>query len=345
MSKFSDNNTLTDISFGSKTGRKGSVAQESAMGSVVDVLTSSDTSLTSIGDIIVRIKTQQSRLLTETASPINPHCFTIPLPNEKVHCVKDGVTGEWYYTGIAGERGVLNHLLNADNIAVKPGTDAPYSRRYFISMPKLVRTLDVYEGDVLMQGRFGQSIRLAGSNSSLDLPWKSTTNSASPITIIRNGYLPVEDFETDSAGIWLISDQEVSIPLQATLPPDLQNSRDTFGSGQIVMYSDRIVIGSRRDSIILSTADTIALCTQNWQHDVDTVLDILTDLIEQVSKLSTEVQNQARASATQTFPVPILGSTLLSVQSPTFSTSLQNAINISTTVSTLKSNLEALKQK
>ena len=240
---------------------------------------------------------------------------------------------------------MLNHLLNADNISLIPDTDAPYSGKYFVSMPKITRTLDLYEGDVVMQGRFGQSIRLAGSNPNIDLPWKSTTNSASPITIIRNGYLPVEDFETDSAGIWLISDQEVSLPLQATLPTDFQSNRDNFGSGQIVLYSDRIVIGSRTDSILLSTANTIALCTQKWQHDVDTVLNTLIDLIDEVSKLTTEVQNQARASATQTFPVPIVGSTLLSVQAPTFSTSLQNTINISSKINTLKSNLQALKQK
>ena len=345
MSKFSDGDGLTDISFGGKAGRKQSVAQESAMGSVVDVLNSEESSYKSIGDILVRIKTQQNRLLLETASPMNPHKFTIPLPNEKVHCIKDPTTGEWYYTGIAADRGMLNHLLNADNISLIPDTDAPYSGKYFVSMPKITRTLDLYEGDVVMQGRFGQSIRLAGSNPNIDLPWKSTTNSASPITIIRNGYLPVEDFETDSAGIWLISDQEVILPLQATLPTDFQSNRDNFGSGQIVLYSDRIVIGSRTDSILLSTANTIALCTQNWQHDVDTVLNTLIDLIDEVSKLTTEVQNQARASATQTFPVPIVGSTLLSVQAPTFSTSLQNTINISSKINTLKSNLQALKQK
>ena len=60
MSKFSDGDGLTDISFGGKAGRKQSVAQESAMGSVVDVLNSEESSYKSIGDILVRIKTQQN---------------------------------------------------------------------------------------------------------------------------------------------------------------------------------------------------------------------------------------------------------------------------------------------
>ena len=82
-----------------------------------------------------------------------------------------------------------------------------------------------------------------------------------------------------------------------------------------------------------------------WQHDVDTVLDTLSDLIEHVKSLSTEVKNQALASAQQTFPVPVVGSTLLSVQAPRFTTSYTNSMNIETKLTQLKTNLDALKQK
>ena len=344
MSKYSDSTDMTSVGFGKGRSFKQSVAQETAMGSVVDVLPGSDSGKSGVGDIVVRIKTDQNRILTETASPMNPHNFVVPLPNEKVHCIKDSKTGVCYYTGIASEKGLLNHLLNANDIAKVPGTSVPYSGKYFTSMPLLCRTLDLYEGDVVMQGRFGQSLRFAGSNPSLDLPWKSSTNSATPITILRNGYLPVEDFETDSAGIWLTSDQEVSIPLNTNMPADLQNTRDNFGSGQIILFSDRIVLGTKNDSIAMSSANTIALCTPSWQHDVDTVLDVVYDLIEKVESLSIEVKTSNQASAQQTFPVPVVGSTGLSVQAPRFASITSNAQKIELEVGQIKRTLEALKQ-
>ena len=50
-------------------------------------------------------------------------------------------------------------------------------------------------------------------------------------------------------------------------------------------------------------------------------------------------------SSQQTFPVPGVGSTLLSVQAPRFSTSFQNTIRIESSLWQLKTNIEALKQK
>tara|TARA_A100001201_G_scaffold93098_1_gene81072 strand:- start:12394 stop:13440 length:1047 start_codon:yes stop_codon:yes gene_type:complete len=348
MSKFTDSGDFASTSFDkSGKGRKPSITEtETSFGTVVDVLTGNDENFGGVGDITLRIRNDQNRLLLTTASPMNPHQFTVPLPNELVHCIKDPIEGEWYYTGIASEKGLLNHLLNGHSITTLPDKDVPYSGKYFKSMPRMVRSLDMYEGDTVLQGRFGQSIRLTGSNPNLpELPWKSSTDSASPIITLRNGYLPRESFNTDASAIWLTSDQMFEIPLVSELPTDLQNNRDNFGSGQIVLFSERLVFGTRTDSIILSSASTIALCTPNWQHDVDVVLDALIDLIEQVDKITTEMQNTSRASATQTFPVPIVGSTLLSVQSPTFTTALQNTINIQQSVKQIKSNIEALKQK
>ena len=347
MSKYSDNESFPDISVGGlKSGNKQQSFNdsESAIASIIKVLSGEDGGYRGVGDVIGNIMTDQRNLININLSPMNPHLFTIPLPNEKVHCIKDGKTGNWYYTGIVSKKGMVNHMLNANNPIYKPDGD-PYTGETFVSLPRSVRSLDLYEGDVVMQGRFGQSIRFSASNPTTTLPWESPTNSISPITIIRNGYLPVEDFETDSAGIWLTSNQHVEIPLQADLPPNLRSTQDKYGAGQVIIMSDRLILGSKTDDILLSSKKTIALCTQLWVHEVDTVLDTLHALIDEVKKLSTEVKTQAIASSQQTFPVPGIGSTLLSVQSPRFASSFQNTIRIETKLSQLKTNIEALKQK
>lgn len=348
MSKYSDSEEFTTLSANNTSTRSKKEDFTSArhtMGSVVEVLPGNDVDNRGVGDITATLLTDQGRLKRVALSPMNPHMFTIPLPNEKIHCVKDGNTGLWYYTGIASDRGTINHLLNASNIVYKSDGTTPYSGEYFVSMPYSARSLDLYEGDVVMQGRFGHSLRFAGSNPNINTPWKSSTNSASPIIILRNGYLPEENFDTDSAGIWLTSDQHISVPLQAELPQEIKNTRDKFSSGQVILYSDRVMIGSRTSDIILSSKKTIALCTQEWAHDVDTVLDTVYETLEQVQKLAAEVKAIALASAQQTFPVPALGSTLLSVQSANFVSSYGNTVNVETTLAQLKTNLDALKQK
>mgnify|MGYP003125027843 CR=1 FL=1 len=349
MSKYSGNPFLPSLSKGtsSASNKKESFnATDSAIGSVVEILAGNDENYTGVGDIIATIRNDQGRLKNETLSPMNPHMFTIPLPNEKIHCIKDGQTGQWFYTGICADKGMVNFLMNANNITYKQEEgDIPYHGNTFVPFPSSARSLDLFEGDVIMQSRYGASLRFTAANPNSEQPWQSSTNSVSPITILRNGYLPTENFDTDSAGIWLTSDQHVEIPLTAELPADLQRAKDKFGGGQIILYSDRLVLGSRTNDIILSSKATIAMCTQFWQHDVDIVLDSLLTLIEEVKKLSTEVKTQALASAQQTFPVPGVGSTLLSVQSPRFATSFQNSLSIESKLMQLKTNIEALQQK
>ena len=357
MSKYTDSEDFPDISIGkvSSNDRQTSYSNTvSAMGTVVDVLPGNDIDFRGVGDIIADIMTDQNRLTSETVHPLNPHQFTIPLPNEKIHCVQDGVSGEWYYTGIVPNRGMINHLITTSNVVWQAGTseeeeDKPYTGRYFSSFPYEIRSLDLYEGDVVVQGRFGQSIRLTGSNPRVDTPYSySSGNVASPITIIRNGYLPVEDFETDYSGIWLTSDQHVNIPLKAPLPINLERIKDRYDNGQVILYADRIVLGSRTSDIILSSNETIALCTQNWQHDVDTVLDTLSELLSHVKSLAAEVKSMAQTNMIQTFPVTIVGIPGVSSVSNNIAEYGNNFGNVTTLegkVQQLETNIDALKQK
>ena len=354
MSKYTDSGELTESSFarGARSRKSAIEGMEHAMGTVMKVLPGNEVDKRGIGDVLVQIKNTNAALETHNVSPLNPFQFTVPLPNELVHCIKDGLTGDWYYTGIAPNRGLINFLINGhQTIELPDGDDGKesnglYTGDYFQAMPNIARSLDVFEGTTLLQGRFGQSLRFDGSNPELnEVPWKSSQNSASPITILRNGYVPIEQLNADASSIYLTSDQELEIPLQVPLPTDLENSKDTFGKPQIILYSDRLVLGTTSDSIILSSADSIALCTPNWQHDVDSVLNIMEELIGEVEKIASEVRAIAQASATQTFPVPIVGSTLLSVQSPAFSTSTNKAITIGQKLKQMKSNLDTLKQK
>lgn len=86
-----------------------------------------------------------------------------------------------------------------------------------------VRKLQPFEGDTIIESRFGQSIRFGStvvSNATRN-NWSLSGGNGNPILIIRNGqglqktkdyFVPlVEDVNEDPSSIWMTSDQTVSI--------------------------------------------------------------------------------------------------------------------------------------
>lgn len=86
-----------------------------------------------------------------------------------------------------------------------------------------IRNLQAFEGDLLYEGRWGQSIRFGSTvlNSPTKNPWSSTGSNGDPILIIRNGQAvskgtdnwitATEDINSDAASIYLCSGQSIII--------------------------------------------------------------------------------------------------------------------------------------
>jgi len=101
-----------------------------------------------------------------------------------------------------------------------------------------LKGLTPYEGDITLEGRWGQSIRFgstARSNASLN-PWSSVGDGGDPIILIRNGQgkqvvkeawtSGIEDINNDAASIYLCAGQTIFIA-------DLANFKlDSFTSGR-----------------------------------------------------------------------------------------------------------------
>jgi hypothetical protein len=92
----------------------------------------------------------------------------------------------------------------------------------FIEKPN-IKSLRQFTGDVTLEGRWGNSIRLSSTTLSLtrENPWSSDSEPGNPITIIRNGqgrtvdslgWIPtVEDINTDPSSIYLTQGQKIVI--------------------------------------------------------------------------------------------------------------------------------------
>ena len=344
MTKFSDDESLPDLGLTPRNRERTVSITRTAVGDVISVVHGEGNR--SLGNILVQISRDDNSTKTVDVQPLSPHNMTCPVPNEKVFCIQDSNDGSWYYVGVLASDGLINHIPKADRITFVKGTDRPYTGKFFKSHPNSARAIDVIEGDVVVQGRFGQSLRMSHSNPLTKTPWnKGSRNETTPISILRTGYLPIEDMETDMSSLYLTSDQYINLPLKSDLPQSIAQTKDRYDYGQAILYSDRIVIGSRSDDIILSTAENVYFSTQNWNHDVDEVLNNLRDLITETKNIAAEVRQLATVCAQQQFTVPGIGLSALSTRVPDFTNTVSKVAQYEGTLNTIEQNIALLEQK
>ena len=136
-----------------------------------------------------------------------------------------------------------------------------------------IRNLLPYEGDNIIQGRWGNTIRLGSTvlNPVIKNPWSRDGEDGDPIIIIKNGqhdestdpWIPqIEDINTDKSSIYLTSTQAIPIDVSSknydsyfTNP----TSTNKYIGEQIILNSGRLLFNSKNNSILLSSSKTINL--------------------------------------------------------------------------------------
>lgn len=138
-----------------------------------------------------------------------------------------------------------------------------------------IRPLIPYEGDNILGGRQGSSLRFStttkGVNPSNE--WSAVGGEYDPIVILANGlkYDPskkfyIEQINKDDSSIYLTSTQKVF--LETDKKGVLNNitnpiSVSDYVSAQIILNSDRVVLNSKKDDVIIFAKTNIELNTQN----------------------------------------------------------------------------------
>ena len=95
-----------------------------------------------------------------------------------------------------------------------------------------VRPLQPYLGDVMLEGRYGQSIRFGSTINGSRVPnnWSNEGQAGNPITIIRNGQVEneqgnsfehiLEDVNGDDSSVYLCSNQQITNFKKAGISPN-----------------------------------------------------------------------------------------------------------------------------
>jgi hypothetical protein len=127
-----------------------------------------------------------------------------------------------------------------------------------------------FEGDIIHEGRWGNSIRFGSTVTGSVNGWSETGENGDPITILRNGEDPdnnpdgwvpvVEDINKDLSSIWMTSTQQIPIEVASSnynsysTPPETPNQ---YVGTQVILNADRILLNSKTDHIMLSSATSI----------------------------------------------------------------------------------------
>ena len=135
-----------------------------------------------------------------------------------------------------------------------------------------INPLSPFEGDVIYEGRWGNSIRFGSTVKNRSNDWSSTGTDGDPVMIIRNGQGPnegngytyiTEDINTDLGSIYFGSTQKLPLNSASTSyvsyktnPPIIPSQ---YTENQIIITSGRLVFNSSVDHILLSSNKSINL--------------------------------------------------------------------------------------
>ncbi len=167
-----------------------------------------------------------------------------------------------------------------------------------------IRNLFPIEGDVSIEGRFGQSIRFSHTSNSpsqsVTSPWSKVGPNTSPITIIRNGqtkkvnsirWTPIfEDIDGDASSIYLTNGQEIQMTLA---------SRNLLSYGTAISSSAPVVTVP---SIVPQPANRSVV--ESDQQELQEIPKVSTDAVPSSIPVTASLTPTGSAPATSTTTTP-----------------------------------------
>jgi hypothetical protein len=136
-----------------------------------------------------------------------------------------------------------------------------------------IHPLRPFEGDIIYEGRWGNSVRFGSTVKDTLNNWSTTGSNGDPITIIRNGqgerspegYVNiVEEVNNDDSSIYLTSTQQVPIDASSINNYDSYQSNpptqpNQYAGKQVILNSGRLVFNTTADHLLLSSKKSINL--------------------------------------------------------------------------------------
>ena len=247
-----------------------------------------------IGTILYRdITAEKETNATEyPALPLHTNIKQFPLLNEVVLLI-EGPTSDIqssvssrdvYYSTVVNLWGSSHH-----NALPEPNVDISTILGKDVKELADINPLYPFPGDVIVEGRQGQSIRLGG-NMSPKNKLVDSVNNAKPFLLISNGQIKtdngidyiVEDINKDPNSLYFLSDHKTD--LQAA-----NSKRDSYDvapltsnqfiGNQVIINGGRLYFNAKEDSILLSAKESVGLNAKTLNFDAKNYMCLDADKI------------------------------------------------------------------
>ena len=198
----------------------------------------------------------------------------------------------------------------------------------FPKKPRRTFNIQPFEGDDIIEGRFGQSIRLGstvqGGPTQMNIyqhkpTWKGAKNT-DPIMIFRikkppetpppppinnnstNKYV-IEDINEDDASIYMATTQRLTkFKAGFNKNLDVKAASQWFGKSQIILNADRVIMNATADNAfligskkVIVTGEKVLLQSKKYKVDLDVLMDFLNDWLSQDRDLALGAAQYATA--------------------------------------------------
>jgi hypothetical protein len=251
----------------------------------------------------------------KNVKPANPNIKQIPIVGESVLVFQtinhesnfDETFPQWYYMFPIGVSSNINtNIVPTVDPNIEFDLDYPYDTKTSYLQP--------YKGDILLEGRFGNSIRFSSTIDFKDTytqpgNW-SGINNGDPILILSNGreykenkQFVTENINTDKSSLYLTSTQKIPLTLGSENQPNsltgaltpLGTETNYIGS-QLLGVSDRVILKARTDlavidsplGIVLNSTGDIKLGAEDAAVSMvhgDILLSVLQNIINQLNTI------------------------------------------------------------
>ena len=200
---------------------------------------------------------------------IGEHVLVFKAYNQETTLTKTGI--EWYYFSPYSIQSSINSnvlpgisyntISEADAQKIKPGVNFE---------AKSISPLQPYEGDLMIEGRWGNTLRFGSTTKKqtglINASWHGAASTiGDPIIILSNGQINkpnkqfvVENIQTDNASIYLTSTQKIK---QFKLNNKLKigSSESAFSKPQLIGAADRIILTAKTDIVAIDSQKGIEL--------------------------------------------------------------------------------------
>lgn len=298
-----ENNNLTtskDISL-SLNLSKSQITDDILLGEVLDIISNDkhpeyDKDKNNIHFVKVRFIKDLGRNneLLIWASPLS--CFIKQLPVLHETVIVFNLNGKYFYQVVSFENNTNNNSIfnltesrlktNENNLS-KYTNNNSFNKddnisentlgKTFKDLNNNVKHFNLNEGDCIIQGRFGNSIKIGNTDNEPNIKLLIGQND--------NNTLYNDDINADITQLWMLYNETVNIkPITYNKNYHLSSSKvkqGEYNGQQVIINSDRIILNSRNNDIQLFSNLGVSVCSNGF-YSVDTYDDIILNSISNI---------------------------------------------------------------